>query len=1589
MNKGFFRKAMSITLAVSMMSTQFAGMIPMVAAADEVTPDVVVEEYNNYDLPTDQAVYAYESTVGTVEVAQWATEAIEIVADIPSGSNPYMDTAGKIVATFTHSDGTELVVRAYYADNGKWIVNFAPSKVGTWTYTVAYDEANVIDGHDATAYDTAYGQIFDGLTGTISCVANDNENMHGGMVQNPDYLDRVQYQDGTDAFIMGWEVDWMGIISQGDDDISKAAELIDNLAAAGITEVIMNAFGWDTSWCDGVGTYISNSVISEYVDDIEGYNWGPTTITPWLYTGTATDSDYSNDSNTDFTIMNEEYWSRYEEVVAYMTEKGITAHILWKVRNKSVNWDETISGTPKDTDVMYARYTADRLGAYNVIFDLGKECYSLGTDASDYAYISRMAEEFAYGNGYDRMITVHDYDNYYNSLDEDEAYELFNMITDQYHNMTTYTVATTWKESFPDLVYYQAETNYQWANNGYYQTYRGNTNEHSPENAIWEYCDLFMSGSYSAHYYTVHAWDIVKYDEMPYHMEYYTNLTTFANDIIGLDVWNQMQADNTITNQLDNAKVTTADAWDGYVLQWERGDPSTISTWVSQDDVGGMRAWASRRGMTIDGDGNYYLLFTGFGDDTQDSGITFDTHSNLSQLKSMEVYFEDVTENLQVTWYNVLTGQTVDGGTVTQTGDFTQTFTIPLDSFTTTVAETSMHGVDKSGSGEAYFLYIAPATDSEPRTVTSVAAVADISVDYGTEFAALGLPGSVVVTLDNDTTKTVTVSWDSADYSAIAGTYTLTGTLTNLAYYIDANDMTASVTVTVGEQKTVTDITAPAAFEVDYGTTAAELDLPATVDVALSDGTTIAVAVTWSCDSYATTAGSYTFVGSLGTLPASVAATSDTVSVVVTVAELVVVDITAVTAPAATTAAYSTAAANVELPATVEVTLADGTTTELAVTWTAPADYDGLSVGSVYTFAGALTLVETVANPNGLTVSVDVTILEQVTTVAGIYLEYFNDYDRRTDYTGSYPYAEPDTVNVSNYATENKGHYGIPENVPLTWATVTDTINGYWATGSNIAGTNGPSVVYEGEQLVNANYFAMRYTAILTNLDYTGTYYFQLNTNDGKNFTIYDEEAYQAAIAAGEEPEALANYLRWNGSTTNAQSSTYSGSSYGSPSLTDGYTGFTVLDSADDIVSIALDAEKEYRIVYEMVEGKDTAIVQLAWTYNTTDSAATTYLGVSTNTDVDDSKLITTANLRLPDEYTGYLVTGYLYNEDGTEAGGAAITVTASSTVARSGEVVVAEATADANGFYAVTIPTTGDVVMTATLDDTQVSTQLTLSGDMTATASVSPMTLEEVEIPTVTGTGATIYIEVAEADVATGTSVFNLMITDATNLKAMFFTLDQVENMTVEGVGDFSVMDFLDGTYMLAYAKGTDDLLTTDEAMLAGTITITNNAGATVTITSVQVSDGSAVEDAEVPETEDEATTEDIFQLAAAKAELIAQVTEASENYAEDDYTNVGWTTLTALFEDAITAINDMTTQEETEAFDLDALIADAEAVATLRETYDLNGDTVISYSDIVCITPYYGYEFEAGDALSKYDVNGTGFINSDDYLTIYQNMD
>lgn len=90
----------------------------------------------------------------------------------------------------------------------------------------------------------------------------------------------------------------------------------------------------------------------------------------------------------------------------------------------------------------------------------------------------------------------------------------------------------------------------------------------------------------------------------------------------------------------------------------------------------------------------------------------------------------------------------------------------------------------------------------EAKGITSVTPIDDIKVANGTEFSAIPFPTEVTVTLKDNTTKNLQVTFEQGSYNATtAGTYTIEGTVTVPSGIVNKDNLKPSVNVIVSPLK--------------------------------------------------------------------------------------------------------------------------------------------------------------------------------------------------------------------------------------------------------------------------------------------------------------------------------------------------------------------------------------------------------------------------------------------------------------------------------------------------------------------------------------------------------------------------------------------------------------------------------------------------------------------------------------------------------------------------------------------------------------------------------------------------------------------
>ncbi|PWG60073.1 Ig-like domain-containing protein [Bifidobacterium catulorum] len=214
-------------------------------------------------------------------------------------------------------------------------------------------------------------------------------------------------------------------------------------------------------------------------------------------------------------------------------------------------------------------------------------------------------------------------------------------------------------------------------------------------------------------------------------------------------------------------------------------------------------------------------------------------------------------------------------------------------------------------------LNVAAATVTKA-TIDGTAAATDITTPSGTNPDGQ-LPKTGKVSWSNGDTSSETINWQSSAKDQYGkregGTYDLTGA-------IAGKTVTAHVTVTAATVKSVA-----ALDDITVVKGSKPTNIPSTAEVTWSNGDTTAEPITWTNDPTKATfdqLGEQTFNGTVKGQPVTL--------------KITVVDakVTNVTNPADITVESGTNP-NAQLPTTVKATLSDGTTKDVAVTWTPAA----------------------------------------------------------------------------------------------------------------------------------------------------------------------------------------------------------------------------------------------------------------------------------------------------------------------------------------------------------------------------------------------------------------------------------------------------------------------------------------------------------------------------------------------------------------------------------------------------------------------------------------------------------------------------
>lgn len=410
-------------------------------------------------------------------------------SDFPftSASAPVNPFTVTFSATVSGPGGVMLTVPGFYDGGATWKVRVSPTVEGAWTLTTHSTVADL-----------------DGKSASFTCVTNANAKVHGGLRVDPARPHHFVFEDGARFFPMGYECDWLWALdlASGDPALPVTAPFLDRIAASGFNYVILNGYAHDTSWRSG----------TTGADD-----YGPPPLYAWAGTNAA----------PDHSRMNVTYWQRYDRAIDALYRRGMIAHMLIKVYNKSVNWPTKASAD----DDLYFGWLVARYAAYpNIVWDFSKEAQN----ESDVAYKQGRLGFIKARDPYQRLRTVHDDDASYAS----GAYNgLADYHSDQNHGGWRTTILSQRQQRAWPIV--NVEFGYEQGPGGANDKTYGVAQ--APEEVVrraWEIC---MAGGYTAYYYTYTAWDVVRPQDQPPGYAYFKRLRDFFEST---SYWRLDPADN-------------------------------------------------------------------------------------------------------------------------------------------------------------------------------------------------------------------------------------------------------------------------------------------------------------------------------------------------------------------------------------------------------------------------------------------------------------------------------------------------------------------------------------------------------------------------------------------------------------------------------------------------------------------------------------------------------------------------------------------------------------------------------------------------------------------------------------------------------------------------------------------------------------------------------------------------------------------------------------------------------------------------------------------------------------------------------------
>lgn len=405
--------------------------------------------------------------------------------------NPYQVGFSAVV---TGPNGMTFILPGFFDGNATWKIRISPTVEGAWSLTTTSDLP-----------------ALNGKTANFTSLKNKDKNIHGVLRVDKEHPHHFIFDDGTRFFMQAYEYDWLWALDMKKPTVPTIEKTLDLLSKFGFNYIILNTFAYDTDWRKG----------KSGPDD-----YGPPMLYPW--NGTNDAPDHAN--------MNLDYWQHYDRVMTALMERGMQAHILIKVYNKSVNWPK--KGSPEEK--LFFRWLMARYAAYpNVIWDFSKEAHN----EKDLSYKQGWLKYIRATDPYHHLVTVHDDD----VANDSGAYDdLTDFRTDQHHqnqkgqNDHETILIQRERRAWPVA---NIESDYECGQGGLDdKTYGQAMTAEATLSTLW---DIAMAGGYTGYYYTFTAWDVIRPFDEP---KGYMYMKHFGDFWRSTEYWKLDPSDKLVSN---------------------------------------------------------------------------------------------------------------------------------------------------------------------------------------------------------------------------------------------------------------------------------------------------------------------------------------------------------------------------------------------------------------------------------------------------------------------------------------------------------------------------------------------------------------------------------------------------------------------------------------------------------------------------------------------------------------------------------------------------------------------------------------------------------------------------------------------------------------------------------------------------------------------------------------------------------------------------------------------------------------------------------------------------------------------------------